>query len=62
MEGNLVFMAYNPDTEVSLVVYLPLWDMTNGMESLKLCSKATYDAAYAALETLGLSWGTGSGR
>ena len=51
--GNLSFMAYNPDTEVSVVVYLPLWDLTDGMESFKFCFQAMYGAAYAALETLG---------
>ena len=51
--GNLSFMAYNPDTEVSVVVYLPLWDLSNGMESFMLCYQSMYDAAYAALDTLG---------
>ena len=51
--GNLSIMAYNPDTEVSVVVYLPLWDLIDGMESFKFCFQAMYDAAYAALETLG---------
>jgi len=51
--GNLALMAYNPDTEVSVVVYLPLWDLSNGMESFMFCFQAMYDAAYAALETLG---------
>ena len=51
--GNLALMAYNPDTEVSVVVYLPLWDLSNGTESFMLCFQAMYDAAYAALETLG---------
>jgi len=51
--GNFSLMAYNPDTEVSVVVYLPLWDLSNGNESLMECFNAIYDAAYAALETLG---------
>ena len=51
--GNLSLMAYNPDNEVSVVVYLPLWDLSNGMESFKLCYDSIYDAAYAALEILG---------
>lgn len=51
--GNLSLMAYNPDNEVSVVVYLPLFDLSNGMESFILCYNSIYEAAYAALETLG---------
>ncbi len=51
--GNLSLMAYNPDTDVSVVVYLPLLDFSKGKESFLRCFHAIYDAAYAALETLG---------
>ncbi|MBW1783086.1 MAG: beta-lactamase family protein, partial [Deltaproteobacteria bacterium] len=51
--GNLAFMAYNPDTEVSVVVYLPLWDLSTETQSFRHCFQAMYDAAYAALKTLG---------
>jgi D-alanyl-D-alanine carboxypeptidase len=51
--GNLSFMAYNPVTDVSVVAYLPLWDLSNGMDSFIACFKSMYEAAYAGLETLG---------
>ena len=51
--GNLSLMAYNPDTAVSVVVELPLWDLTNDGVTFMPCYQAMYDAAYAALETLG---------
>lgn len=54
--GNLALMAYDPLTDVSVVVYLPLWDLTqgpNGGTSFLKCFNAIYDAAYAARVTLG---------
>jgi D-alanyl-D-alanine carboxypeptidase len=51
--GNLSLMAYDPLTDVSIVVYLPLWDLTNGLDSFTKCFEAMYDAAYAARATLG---------
>ena len=52
--GNLALMAYDPINDVSIVVYLPLWDFTKGMDSFKECFMGMYDAAYAAREALGL--------
>ncbi|WP_420149305.1 serine hydrolase domain-containing protein [Spirosoma sp.] len=51
--GNLALIAYDPLTDVSIVVYLPLWDVTNGMDSFLKCFNALYDAAYAARSALG---------
>jgi D-alanyl-D-alanine carboxypeptidase len=51
--GNLALMAYDPLTDVSVVVYLPLWDLTNGLDSFIKCFNAIYDAAYAARAALG---------
>ncbi|GAA4471072.1 hypothetical protein GCM10023189_60900 [Nibrella saemangeumensis] len=51
--GNLALMAYDPQTDVSIVVYLPLWDLTQGNTSFIKCFEALYEAAYAARTTLG---------
>ncbi|NCC51800.1 MAG: alpha/beta fold hydrolase [Spartobacteria bacterium] len=51
--GNLSFMAYNPDTDVSVAVYLPLVDFSDLMDSFMLCYRGMYSAAYRALEALG---------
>ncbi|QJW89471.1 beta-lactamase family protein [Spirosoma taeanense] len=51
--GNLALIAYDPLTDVSVVVYLPLWDLTQGDTSFLKCFTALYDAAYAARTTLG---------
>ena len=51
--GNLVLMAYDPLTDVSVVVYLPLWDLTNGLNSFIKCYNTINDAAYAARVALG---------
>ena len=51
--GNLALMVYDPLTDVSVVVYLPLWDLTNGFDSFLKCFNAMYDAGYAARATLG---------
>jgi D-alanyl-D-alanine carboxypeptidase len=51
--GNLSLMAYDPDHDVSVAVYLPLWDLTRDEESFLDCYYSMYDAAYAAREVLG---------
>jgi D-alanyl-D-alanine carboxypeptidase len=51
--GNLALMAYDPLTDVSVVVYLPLWDLTDGFNSFGKCFNAIYDAAYASRVALG---------
>ncbi|MDD4735485.1 MAG: M20/M25/M40 family metallo-hydrolase, partial [Kiritimatiellae bacterium] len=51
--GNLSLMSYNPEQDVSVVVYLPLWDLREGMVSFMPCFNALYDAARAALQSLG---------
>ena len=50
--GNLSFMAYNPETDVSVVVYLPLVDYSNLMDSFMICFQGMYNAAYRALAAL----------
>ena len=54
--GNLSLMTYDPLTDVSVVVYLPLWDLTqgkDGLESFVKCLASIHDAAYAARAALG---------
>jgi D-alanyl-D-alanine carboxypeptidase len=50
--GYLSTMAYNPETQVSIVTMLPLWD-SRSEENLIACQKTIYSAAYATLEILG---------
>jgi D-alanyl-D-alanine carboxypeptidase len=54
--GYLTSMTYDPDTQVSVVAMLPLWDYTQGKDgrvSFEKCFTAMYDAAYAARSALG---------
>ncbi|MFI5134261.1 MAG: serine hydrolase domain-containing protein [Chitinophagales bacterium] len=51
--GYLSLMAYDPDTDVSVVVMMPLWDLRNNMDSFAKCFHAIYDAGYAARKALG---------
>ena len=51
--GNLALMTYDPDFDVSMAVYLPLWDLTRDTESFMDCYWAMYDAAYAVRAALG---------
>jgi CubicO group peptidase (beta-lactamase class C family)/pimeloyl-ACP methyl ester carboxylesterase/C-terminal processing protease CtpA/Prc len=51
--GNISFMAYNPDTDVSVAVYLGLIDYSDLMDSFMICFQGMYNAAYRALEALG---------
>lgn len=51
--GNLSLMAYNPETDVSVAVYLPLVDYSDYPPSLMACFQGMYNVAYRALEALG---------
>ncbi len=51
--GNLAFMGYRPDIDVSMAAFLPLWDYTDGSASWSLCIEALYEAASRALAALG---------
>jgi D-alanyl-D-alanine carboxypeptidase len=51
--GNLSHMNYNPETDVSVAVYLPLVDYSDNMNSFMICFQGIYNAAYRALEALG---------
>lgn len=50
--GNLSLMAYNPENDVSVAVYLPLLDLSNGVDSFMLCINAMYAAAARALAAI----------
>ena len=51
--GNLAFMGYRPDIDVSMAAVLPLWDYTDGADSWTLCMEAMYKAASRSLAALG---------
>ena len=50
--GYSAIMAYNPETDVSIVAMLPLWDSRN-RDNFNACQLTLYNAAYRTLEMLG---------
>jgi D-alanyl-D-alanine carboxypeptidase len=50
--GYTTIMAYNPETEVSIVVLLPLWD-ERSEENFAACQITLFNAAFATLKVLG---------
>lgn len=57
IRGYHAIMAYNPETQVSIVTLLPLWD-TRSLDNFKACQITLYEAAYATLKILGYPAGT----
>jgi len=53
--GYLSLMVYDPSIDVSLIVLLPVWDLSNGMTSFMECFNAVSNAGYAARTALGYS-------
>lgn len=53
--GNLSEMLYDPETGVSVVVYLPLWDLTEGATSFLKVFNALNCTGWIAREALGYS-------
>jgi D-alanyl-D-alanine carboxypeptidase len=51
--GYLNLVCYDPLTDVSIVVMLPLWDLSRGNASFINCIKAMSEAGWAAREVLG---------
>ncbi|MBE7174022.1 MAG: serine hydrolase [Williamsia sp.] len=51
--GYLNLMVYDPETDVSVVTQLSLWDLRDGFNSFIKCFNAIYDAGYAARTALG---------
>lgn len=52
-QGYLSLMVYDPDTDISVIVLLPYWDLREGTESLKKCIMGIENAGWAAREALG---------
>jgi len=53
IDGYLSLMVYDPEHDVSVIVMLPTWDLTDGYESFTKCFSAMYDAGWAARSFLG---------
>jgi D-alanyl-D-alanine carboxypeptidase len=51
--GYLNLVAYDPKTDVSIVMMTPMWDLTDGMNSLVRCLKTLSEAGWVAREKLG---------
>jgi D-alanyl-D-alanine carboxypeptidase len=51
--GNLSLMVYDPATQVSVVVYLPMWDLTEGDDSFVKTFRALECTGWRAREALG---------
>lgn len=52
-EGYLSTMMYDPVTNVSVIVVIPYWDLTDGSTSLNKCLQALVKAGLAGREALG---------
>lgn len=52
-EGYLSTMLYDPKTDVSLVVVIPYWDLTDGNKSLGKCLQALVNSGIAGREAIG---------
>ncbi len=50
--GYSATMAYNPETGVSIVVMLPLWD-ERSLENFTACQMTLFNAAFETLKVLG---------
>lgn len=50
--GNISIMVYQPQTDISVVVYMPFWDLREGRDSLSKCIEALFRAATRAIEVL----------
>jgi len=50
--GYTSIMAYNPETEVSIVALLPLWD-ERSVDNYIACQMTMFNAAFETLKVLG---------
>ena len=50
--GNISIMVYHPQTEISIVVYMPFWDLREGRDSLIKCIEVLFRAADRAIGVL----------
>lgn len=53
--GHLSMSAYNPENEVSMVVYIPMTDFSNYMDSFLVGYQGMYDVAFSVLDEFGYS-------
>jgi D-alanyl-D-alanine carboxypeptidase len=53
IEGYLSLMLYDPETDVSVIVMIPYWDISNGVTSFVECFKTLNEAGWAARQVLG---------
>jgi D-alanyl-D-alanine carboxypeptidase len=51
--GYLSLMVYDPETDVSVIVMMPYWDMSNGLSSFQECMKILQETGWAARQALG---------
>jgi len=51
--GYLSLMAYDPQTDLSVIVMMPCWDMSNGLTSFQECMKILQETGWAARQVLG---------
>lgn len=52
--GNLSLMLYDPESAVSVIVFLPLWDLSEGLESFLKVFNVLDCAGWRAHEVFGL--------
>ena len=52
-EGYLSLMMYDPRNDVSVIVVIPYWDLTDGNNSLGKCLKALVNAGITGRQTIG---------
>lgn len=55
IKGTMSFMAYEPQTDVSVIVLLPMWDESRGMDSFYQSYNTLFCTGWAARELLGYS-------
>ena len=53
--GNLSLMMYDSTEDVSVIVYLPLFDLTKGMDTMLLCLNTLNNTAVSVKAALGCS-------
>ena len=52
-EGYLSTMMYDPKTDISVVVVIPYWDLTDGNNSLGKCLQSLVNAGISGRQSIG---------
>jgi D-alanyl-D-alanine carboxypeptidase len=52
--GYLSYMLYDPAYDASVIIMMPFWDESGGLQSFSTCMKTLLNAGYAARTVLGL--------